>query len=170
MAQRIFKPIQLYVDTLTDQAIKDELTRIFGELETKRTVEVQQNRKASKIQLQAQTDAMKAIAEAAIAKTEADILQLSLLEEAAKHFLLVSQESQWVAYRDNKNGRIVLESIFTRRDQRNAMRVEKANLESAAGAGDLTNFFESAPDSDKDDKHIGFSGKGLPESTEVVEE
>jgi len=167
VAQRIFKPTQLFVDSLEDQVVKDQLSSIFTDLEAKRTVEVEKNREANKIQLQAQIRVMKAVSEAVEAKAEADILQFSLLQVAAKHFSMVSQEAQWVAYRD-KNGKIVLESIFTRRDQRNALRVEKANLEAAAGAGDFTSLFES--NDEKEEKHIGFSGnKTDAQSEQIVE-
>ena len=160
MAQIVFKPIQLLVKDVTDETVKAELTELYTQLEDVRTTEVQQNRKAQAIQLQAQADALKAASDAVAAKTQAEVLQLKLLALASKSFPLIAQEAQWVAFRDN-NDNIVFESIFTRRDQRNALRVEKAHLESAVGDGDFTGMFEAGSEGKDDEKHIGFSGAPL---------
>lgn len=162
MIQRVFKPIQLLVKNVEDSEARENLKNIFTELEVVRTTEVEQNRKAQAIQLKAQCDALQAAAAAVAAKTQAELLQLRLLDAASKSFDLVAQETQWVAFR-NKDGEIVLESVFTRRDQRNALRVEKAHLESAVGDGDYSGMFEAGSENKDDEKKIGFGSSNQEE-------
>ena len=152
--RRIFKPIQLKIETIKDEDVKKKLSDLYTRLEAERTLEVQANREAAKAYYEAQ----KFAATAVTAKAKTETLQVEFLEQASQYFPLVAQEASWVPFR-NEKGEIVIESIFTRRDQRNAMRVEKAHMEAAAGGGaDFTKMFEEPPDDeDKEGRQsIGF--------------
>jgi len=82
-------------------------------------------------------------------------LENAFLSEAAKHFRPVAVEPQWVPFRNDKDD-IVIESVFTRRDQRNAMRVQKAQMETGVSGKDLTKTFE-----EEDSETVEETGHGI---------
>ena len=134
---RLFKPIQLFISSLGETEGAQRLKDLYAQLEAQRELEVSAQRKATV-----------AAAEATIVNTQAvaigaDTIKLenAFLSEAAKHFRPVAVEPQWVPFRNDKDD-IVIESVFTRRDQRNAMRVQKAQMETGVSGKDLTKTFE----------------------------
>ena len=152
--KRTFRVIQLLINDITDLEKKEKLLHLYADLEMAREEEVRTARASEKIFRDAQIVASSALA----ATAKATRLQTEFLEEAALIFPLVAQELQWVPFR-NDEGNVVLESIFTRRDQRNAMRLEKAHMEAvASGASDFTKFFEKegGKEDEDEERHVGF--------------
>jgi hypothetical protein len=158
--KRTFRIIQLLVNDITDLEAKEKLLHLYASLELAREEEVKTARASEKIFRDAQIVAASALA----ATAKATRLQTEFLEEAANVFPTVAQELQWVPFR-NSDGNVVIESIFTRRDQRNVMRMEKAHMEAvASGATDFTKFFEKGEvkEDEGEERHVGFgtaSGK-----------
>jgi hypothetical protein len=150
--KRTFKIIQLIVDDIKELEQKEKLLHLFADLEIARDLEVKTARAADRAFRDAQVIGSEALA----ASAKSVKLQTEFLEQAAGVFPLVAQELQWMPFR-NETGQVVLESIFTRRDQRNMMRAEKAHMEAvASGSGDLTRFFETEDDNETEERHVGF--------------
>lgn len=73
---------------------------------------------------------------------------VQLLLEADAHLDPIRGEQTWTAYR--KDGEILFECPFTEVDMRNAMRVQRANVDQAARqAGGAESLYEGDDDEDQ---------------------
>lgn len=134
---------------ITDESAKQELTEVFGELETFKQRMVDDQRKA-----------VEALSDYDISKAHATKRMVGFLRKAGEHIPMVAVEPIWWAYR-TKDGDIILESAYTERDMRNAQRAQKAGLSREIQSEDSDGMFEQEDNSDSDDD-LGFTTKGLP--------
>jgi hypothetical protein len=65
-----------------------------------------------------------------IAVAEAEIAFIKLMQQAGKHLDPINREPVWAAFRNN--GEVVFECPFSEGDMRNAMKVQRAQLEQQA--------------------------------------
>ncbi|MCX6544502.1 MAG: hypothetical protein NTV05_08820 [Acidobacteria bacterium] len=81
---------------------------------------------------------------------------VQLLLEAGAHLDPIRGEQTWTVYR--RDGEVVFECPFTEVDMRNAMRVQRANVDQAARqTGGAETLYEGDDDEDQTPT-IGFSG------------
>lgn len=122
MKRKAFKITRLKVSDIEDPELREKVQMAFMTVQGVRALEVEKRREANN-----------AIQEANIATGQRGIAEnrmLSLVGDAGGQFDAVRTEQVWFIF--SKDGEIMLESPFTERDMRNAVRVQRANLEEQA--------------------------------------
>ncbi|TSA39711.1 hypothetical protein D4R30_00695 [archaeon] len=146
--EKAFKPLTLKLSSITDETVRHQLEVLFDEFTAERAKANQAVRKAAL-----------ADAESGIAQQRARMAFVQLLltaGEAGGAFDAVKGEQTWTAYR--KDGELLFECPFTEVDMRNAMRVQRANVDQAARSiGGAESLYEDE-DADEKDPVIGFAG------------
>lgn len=134
--KRVFKPIQYFIENVSDEASREILENRFLQVEGLRRIAVEKSRSAAL-----------AVAASRVAEANAVSAELEFLELAKEHFPMIATEALWQPYRDG-NGKVIIESLFTSRDQRNATRAARVNLERQID-GDYGEMFESTDSDDE---------------------
>ena len=143
--QRAFKPLTLKLSSIADAAARHAIETLFDRFNVERTRSNEAARKAAI-----------ADAESSIAMQQARMAFVQLLLEAGAHLDPIRGEQTWTAYR--RDGELIFECPFTEVDMRNAMRVQRANVDQAARqAGGAESLYEGDDDEDQNPT-IGFSG------------
>jgi len=143
--QRAFKPLTLTLSSIADSVARQAIETLFDRFHVERTRSNEAARKAAI-----------ADAESSIAMQQARMAFVQLLLEAGVHLDPIRGEQTWTAYR--KDGEVVFECPFTEVDMRNAMRVQRANVDQAARqTGGAESLYEGDDDEDQNPT-IGFSG------------
>lgn len=125
--RRAFKPLRLFLSQIEDVDVRTSLEMRFDEVQVRREVAVESARKSAIADRERQ-----------IATAQAEIDFIRLMQEAAKHLPEIAREPVWAAYR-NKEQQVVFECPFSENDMRNAMKVQRAEMEQRAeqlGDGD----------------------------------
>jgi len=122
MQRRAFKITRLKVSDIEDVDLRSKVMDAFINMQGCKAVEVEKQRIATDGALEAEI----ATAQRGIATNKL----LTLAGDAGGAFDAVRTERVWFIY--PKDGDIILESPFTERDMRNALRVQRANLEKQA--------------------------------------
>lgn len=142
-------PIQVSrvrISTVQDPEIRERLLQLYGGYEVARRAMVA----AQRASMQAQADLSRASADSVG-------LYATFLSEVGNHFDEVAKEASWNSYRDKED--VVLESFFTERDVRNAMRVQRHQLQREIDSTDTPDMFEHGDEVETVPTRIGF-GRG----------
>lgn len=143
--QRAFKPLTLKLSSIADAAARQAIETLFDRFNVERARSSEAARKAAI-----------ADAESGITSQQARMAFIQLLLMAGQHLEPIQGEQTWTVYR--RDGEVVFECPFTEADMRNAMRVQRANVDQAARqAGGAENLYEGDDDEDRNPT-IGFSG------------
>ena len=136
------KPLRvtrLRVSDLPEESERHALETLFHGLEAAKSDAVRAERLAQRAANKAQ-----------IERAEAIDAELELLEHASTHFAEIGREQTWFIYR--KDNEIYFESPFTERDVRNAIRVQRDQLNHQARQLDEGQGGESLYEEDPDDE------------------
>jgi hypothetical protein len=117
--RRAFKPLRLFLSQIEDVDARTSLEMRFDEVQVRREVAVESARKSAIADRERQ-----------IATAQAEIDFIRLMQEAAKHLPEIAREPVWAAFRDK--GQVVFECPFSENDMRNAMKVQRAEMEQRA--------------------------------------
>lgn len=117
--RRAFKPLRLRLSQIEDMEARAALEMRFDEVQVRREVAVEAARKAAIADRERQ-----------IATAQSEIDFIRLMQEAAAHLPQIAREPVWAAFRDG--GEVVFECPFSEGDMRNAMKVQRAQLEQQA--------------------------------------
>ena len=123
--RRAFKPLRLRLSEIQDPEVRSDLEMKFEGVQVQRELAVAAARQSAIADRNRQ-----------IATAEAEIGFIKLMQEAGKHLDPINREPVWAAFRDN--GEVVFECPFSEGDMRNAMKVQRAQLEQAAKQVDET--------------------------------
>jgi hypothetical protein len=117
--RKAFKPLRLRLSQIEDPEVRSALEMRFEEVQVQREISVEAAR-------------VSAIAdrERQITTAQSEIAFIRLMQEAGKHLPQIAREPVWAAFRDN--GDVVFECPFSEGDMRNAMKVNRAQLEQQA--------------------------------------
>lgn len=136
--RRAFKPLRLRLSQIDDSDVRSSLEMRFDEMQVQREVSVEAARKSAIADRERQ-----------IATAQAEIAFIRLTQEAAKHLPPIAREAVWAAYREN--GELVFECPFSENDMRNAMKVQRAEMEQRAGqVGEDGGLYEGGDDEPED--------------------
>ena len=117
--RRAFKPLRLKLSEIEDPEAREKLEMKFEGVQVQRELAVAAARQSAIADRNRQ-----------IATAEAEIGFIKLMQEAGKHLDPINREPVWAAFRDN--GEVVFECPFSEGDMRNAMKVQRAQLEQQA--------------------------------------
>jgi hypothetical protein len=117
--RRAFKPLRLSLSQIEDVDARTSLEMRFDEVQVRREVAVESARKSAIADRERQ-----------IATAQAEIDFIRLMQEAAKHLPEIAREPVWASFRDK--GQVVFECPFSENDMRNAMKVQRAEMEQRA--------------------------------------
>ena len=117
--RRAFKPLRLRLSEIQDPEVRSDLEMKFEGVQVQRELAVAAARQSAIADRNRQ-----------IATAEAEIGFIKLMQEAGKHLDPINREPVWAAFRDN--GEVIFECPFSEGDMRNAMKVQRAQLEQAA--------------------------------------
>jgi hypothetical protein len=143
--EKAFKPLTLKLSAIADEAVRQQIETLFNQFNAERARSNDAARKAAL-----------ADAESGIAMQQARMAFIQLLLTAGEHLEPIRGEQTWTTYR--KDGEIVFECPFTEVDMRNAMRVQRANVDQAARQIGVGEDLYAGEGDEEAQATIGFSG------------